>query len=364
MSSSRDRRSLQLTPSLRRQRSKWQREQSKQKAIIIAGIIAIVLILAIPAYGYWTNFIAPPRAVILQVDDRSYTLGFMTKYMLGLQDFGANAELTSQPFQIIQLLEENELVRIGSYSRGLTIAEEDLDTEIRDRIIGISPELENVREDQLDREFKETYENYLNTVNLSEKEHREMAEASLLRVKLKDSLGQEVPQVAKQAYVHWIVLSTAPEVIEGTEELVDTEAKVETVKQRIEDGDDFAVLAEEYSTDRGTAVNGGDVGWIPEGAYPPLDPVIFSLDAGSVSDPVDIGATTYFIKVTDVDDARAVDPDMRDRLKELVLQTWIVSERGNHRIQVCFGGGDSGGSCDWQYDWMIKQLIEARSRST
>jgi len=364
MASSRDRRTLQLRPSLRRQRSKWQREQSKQKAMIIAGIIAIVFILVIPAYGYWTNFIAPPRAVILQVDDKSYTLGFMTKYMLGLQDFGANPELTSQPFQIIQLLEENELVRSGSYARGLTVAEEEIDAEIRDRIIGISPELENIPEDQLDREFKETFENYLNTVNLSEKEHREMAEASLLRVKLKDSLGQEVSPVAKQAHVQWIILSTAPEVIEGTEELVDTEAKVDGVDQRIKDGEDFALLAEEYSADRDTAVNGGEVGWIPEGAYPSLDQTIFSLDPGSVSDALNIGATTYFIKVTDVDDARAVEPDMRNRLKELALQTWVVKERGNHRIEVCFGGGSAGGSCDWQYDWMIKQLIEARSRST
>ena len=50
-----------IRPSQRRQRSKLQREQAKQRALIVAGAIAILFIFAIPAYGYWSNFIAPPQ---------------------------------------------------------------------------------------------------------------------------------------------------------------------------------------------------------------------------------------------------------------------------------------------------------------
>ena len=361
MAASRDRRpALLLRPSQRRQRSKWQREQSKQRAIIIAGVIAILFILAVPAYGYWSNFVAPPRAVILQVDDAKYTLGYMAKYMKGLQDLGLNPDMSSEPFRVLQLLEENELIRLGAYSRDLRATSEEVDQEVRERIIGQSPELANVPEDALDREFNETYKQYLNIINLSESEHRNLSEAAILRDKLTEVLGQEVSSVAKQANISWIVMTSAGEVevIEGTEDLVDFAGKIQAVERKLADGEAFADLADEYSNDRTTAVNGGEVGWVPEGIYGPLDEVIFSLEPGMNSEAVIFGSTTYFIRVNDADDARSLEPDMIDRLKGIAFQTWLVQERGNHRIQVCFGGGSAGGSCDWQYDWLTKRLLE------
>ena len=353
----RQRNTVVIRPSQRRQRSKLQREQGKQRAIIVAGIIAIVFILAIPAYGYWSNFVAPPRSVVLQVDDTKYTLGFMAKYLEGLRRFsGGQIDLSTEPFRFLQVLEENEIIKSGALSKGATVDSAEIDQEVRDRVIGSSPELANVPPDQLEREFKESYKQYLNTINLSQSEHRSLVEGSLLRDKLTEILGAEVPTISKQVNMSWIVISTQAD--DEDQELLISQ-RIQLVSNRLKLGDDFADLAEEFSDDRSTAVNGGEYGWIPENTLGFLDETIFSLEPGETSEAISGEALTYFIKVTDVDEARVIEPEMRNRLKEASLQLWLVQERGNHRVSLCFGGGSAGGSCDWQYDWIVKQLIEA-----
>ena len=119
----RDRRVVARGPSQRRLRSRWQRERTKQRSVIIAGAIALFFIVAIPAYGYWTNFIAPPRSVVLQVDDTSYTLGYMHRYLKGVQALstGDETNLSAEPFRILKLLEESEIIRKGAIGKGIAL---------------------------------------------------------------------------------------------------------------------------------------------------------------------------------------------------------------------------------------------------
>jgi len=351
----RQRRTAVIHPNQRRQRSKQQREQGKQRAIIIAGFVAILMILAIPAYGYWSNFVAPPRSVVLQVDDTKYTLGFMSKYLKGLLAFGGQIDLSIEPFRLMQVLEENAVIKSGALSKGATVDSSEIDEEVRNGIIVSSSELADVPPEQLEREFQEKYKQYLNTVNLSQSEHRDLVEGSLLREKLTEILGEEIPTIAKQANMSWIVISTQSE---DEDQSLLISRRIQEVSNRIQQGDDFADLAEEFSDDRATAVNGGEYGWVPENTLGFLDETIFSLEPGETSEAVNGESFIYFIKVTEVEDDRIIEPEMLARLKETTLQQWLALERGNHRISTCFGGGSAGGSCDWQYDWLVKQLRE------
>lgn len=353
----RQRNPVVIRPSQRRQQSKLQREQGKQRALVVAGIIAILFILAIPAYGYWSNFVAPPRSVVLQVDDTKYTLGFMTNYLKGLQSLGGPIDVSTEPFRLMQQLQQNELIRSGANREGITLDPSDVDQEVRDRIIGSSPELADVPPDQLDREFNEAYRQFLDTSNLSEEAHRGFVKASLLRDKLREFLGSDVSTTAKQANISWIVISSKQS--DGEEAVMAAQASVLEVSERLQRGEDFAALAEAFSDDRSTAVNGGEYGWVPKDAFGILDDTIFSLEPGETSDAVNTGDFTYFFKVKEFDEERDVEPDMLDRLKEAALQQWLAEERGNHRITSCFGSGSAGGACDWQYDWLIKQMREA-----
>ncbi len=353
----RQRSQIIIRPSQRRQRSKLQREQAKQRALLVAGAIAILFIIAIPAYGYWANFVAPPRSVVLQVDDTKYTLGFITKYLLGLEALGSTVNLSSEPFRLMQQLQQDELVRSGSARIGITVEEAAIDQEVRDRIIGRSPELADVPPDQLDREFNETYRQYLDTSNLSESEHRMFVEASLLRDELREYLGQNLPESARQVNLSWILISSRAE--EGEEASLAAQETVREVALRLENGEDFAIVAENFSDDRTSAVNGGEYGWVPEGTLGILDETIFALEIGEVSEGINTGDFTYFLTVTDVDEDRVIEEDQLDRLRDAALLEWLAEERGNHRITSCFGGGSAGGPCDWQYDWLVRKVREA-----
>ena len=70
--------------------------------------------------------------------------------------------------------------------------------------------------------------------------------------------------------------------------LVETEEEAAEVLARLDDGEEFAALAQELSTDAGSGANGGDLGWFPTGAMvPAFEEAVLSLDDGEISDPVE-----------------------------------------------------------------------------
>ena len=346
-----------IRPSRRRQESKQQREKGKQRALLVAAAIAIFFILAIPAYGYWSNFIAPPRSIVLEVDDNRYTLGFMAKYLIGVQALTGPLNMGKEPIALLQMLQQNELVKSGTERKGIIVSPQELNEEIKERMIGNSPQFADLPEDQIDREFNEAYIQYLDIANLSKEEHRDLVHTNMLKQKLKDNLGEMIPVSTKQAKMSWIVIPSKKE--QGEDATIESQKAVSLVSRGLEIGEDFGVLAEKYSEDRNTAVNGGDYGWVAEGAFGILDETIFSLASGEISEAVDTGETTYFFKVSETDEERIVDETMLDRLKEIALLEWLREEQGNHRITSCFGGGSAGGSCDWQLDWLTKRIRAA-----
>jgi foldase protein PrsA len=83
--------------------------------------------------------------------------------------------------------------------------------------------------------------------------------------------------------------------------LVNDDATLEIIEQKIEAGEDFAELATEYSEDPGSASNGGSLGYFSRGKMvPEFEAVAFSLEVGEVSEPVQSQFGFHIIKVDDV----------------------------------------------------------------
>ena len=62
--------------------------------------------------------------------------------------------------------------------------------------------------------------------------------------------------------------------------------KMQTIKQRLNNGEDFVKLAEEFSQDPGSKNNGGDLGWSKEGSFvPQFEKVMNSLKLKQTSEP-------------------------------------------------------------------------------
>jgi peptidyl-prolyl cis-trans isomerase SurA len=99
-------------------------------------------------------------------------------------------------------------------------------------------------------------------------------------LKLTNFRGIE-PQPQQQTHVRHILLRT-------NELRSDSEAqqRLKTIRQRIINGDDFSELARAYSDDTGSALKGGDLGWVNPGAtVPNFEAVMNRSDVNTVSQP-------------------------------------------------------------------------------
>lgn len=80
--------------------------------------------------------------------------------------------------------------------------------------------------------------------------------------------------------------------------LVDDETKCLELKQQIEQGADFAVLAEEHSSCP-SGKKGGELGTFAKGAMvPEFDEVVFSAPVGEVQGPVKTQFGYHLLEVT------------------------------------------------------------------
>ncbi len=85
------------------------------------------------------------------------------------------------------------------------------------------------------------------------------------------------------------------------EDGADAESTLQSVKERLENGESFAALAEEFSIDTVSAEQGGDLGYAGRGVYDPaFEEAMFALDEGEVSEPVKTSFGVHLIKVTDI----------------------------------------------------------------
>lgn len=108
--------------------------------------------------------------------------------------------------------------------------------------------------------------------------------------------------------------------------------RLEQLRQRILNGEDFGELARASSADTASAINGGDLGWISPGSLvSKFEEVMDSLKPGEISEPFQ---TNYGWHIVQVLDRREQDSTVeyrrsqaraaiRERKSEEVLQNWL-----------------------------------------
>jgi peptidyl-prolyl cis-trans isomerase D len=98
------------------------------------------------------------------------------------------------------------------------------------------------------------------------------------------------------------------------------EARAQAVLDRLNNGEDFATLAQEVSDDAGTRSQGGDLGWIGRGLLVgPFEDTLFEMQVGEIAGPVE---TEFGYHILRLDEVRSGDVQpfeaVRDELQEEV----------------------------------------------
>lgn len=118
---------------------------------------------------------------------------------------------------------------------------------------------------------------------------------------------------------------------DGDRSREEAEARLEEVLERLDEGEEFAELAEEYSDDSSTAEDGGDLGIISRGFFgESFEEAAFSLEEGEVSSIVETDNGLHLIQVTEIE-MPSFD-EMREELREEVAMSEI-NDDFNQRVQ-------------------------------
>ena len=327
-------------PTRRRQATRRLQERRRQRRLLLFAAAVVLVVLAIPAVGYYVTFVSPPRQVIVNVNDVERTMGEMVDRararVASQVEAGVQPQIANVPFEVLTSLVDEELLTQGAPSAGVTVTRDDIDEEIRSTFYPRPTPGEEQDPDALEREFQQRYTDFLTVSQLSDETYRQIARSNILRTRIREIVGQNVPSLEESVYVHWIRVSD--------------EAVASEVVGRLEAGEDFVALAHIYNQDTVWANHDGEVGWVPRGAFFELEDTLFSIEHGVVSSPLRSRAGVHMLKVTDGPEIAEVNDNMREVLKTRALENWLDEQRESNNVVVDFDSDD--------YDWVISKVVE------
>jgi len=160
-------------------------------------------------------------------------------------------------------------------------------------------------------ELGESFDQFLAENNQTEESYKKVIRLNLLQEKALTE-GVEVTDEELQDYYDR----------QGTELnarhiLVADEETANSLKKQLDEGADFAKLAEENSTDTGSGANGGNLDWFGPGAMvPEFEEVAYGLEVDEISEPV---ASEFGFHIIQVLEKRQIEdqPALEDQKEEL-----------------------------------------------
>ncbi|WP_227367646.1 peptidylprolyl isomerase [Halomonas sp. M20] len=154
----------------------------------------------------------------------------------------------------------------------------------------------------------------------------------LIKLQARDDGGQQQAVVDEQRVRH-ILIETNP-----TRDAQQAETLAEQARERIASGQDFARVAQEVSDDRGSALNGGDLGWVRPGQMVPgFEEAMTSLPVGEISQPVRSRFGYHLIEVLERRQQDVTNEAQREQIRDTLfqrkandeLETWMQQIRND-----------------------------------
>lgn len=148
----------------------------------------------------------------------------------------------------------------------------------------------------------------------------------------------DINSLVKQTHARHILIT--PNEIRTEEQ---ARALIQTLHDRIANGEDFETVARQNSDDSASVVAGGDMGWANEGGMPPdFEPIINEMEVGVLSEPFE---TSYGWHIAEVIERREQDLSrqfsrqqaentLRTRKFDVELQNWLIEIREQAYVKI------------------------------
>ena len=338
----------------RRHRAFRNQRDVKRRRLAL-GLIGLMLlaITSIAIVGYVVIFVLPSRELIVKVNDVTYSWGDMVKLIRvnqkGAEFLGGQFNATTDIFQTLQVFVENEIIAQSAPGLGINVTDEEVAFEIQSIFQPRGTSAGSLDSAQTQREYNERYSGYLNAIQYSEDEYRQLTRRSILREKVRLFIGESVPSVGEQVHVYRLAMTPDDEIDIMQVKLKDAIGGAkdpESLQQA------FRGIVREFSRDVPELVRvGGNLGWVPRGVIDDYERIIFSLEVGELSEltsGIENQQEFFFFFVTEKDSARELTPENIDALKTKALQDWINEQRDKFDVYSNFSSEI--------YSWMLEQL--------
>jgi len=305
-----------LAVASRKQPPRWQRE--KNISLVIWIVVPLIIAAVLGLVGYWTynNYVAAWGQPVLQVNEKTFDMDYLVKMLRFYSGTQTESGQTPSAYQVLNTIEQQELTRQGAPALGLEATPDEVNQATR-RFLGLAAAGNST---EPAGQFEETYQLLLDTTGLSDQECRDVFRGIVLAGNITTYLKDtEVPTEAEQVHLQMIVVADEP--------------TVQELQDRIQQGEDFSTLAEQYGTIEELKQAAGNLGWVPKGIYPELDDVAFTLALGNVSGPIQTDRGFCLVKVLDKADNMPIEDTYRDILATNALQQWLDQEKAASDIK-------------------------------
>jgi parvulin-like peptidyl-prolyl isomerase len=168
--------------------------------------------------------------------------------------------------------------------------------------------------------YKRTINDYRLNYQVTEKDLRYVILNQIFREKVENQILADLPRSEEQAWARHI--------------LVEDEATAKDLASRLEKGESFCDLAEEYSTDDSNKNQCGDLGWFGKGRMvEEFETAAFALALGDVSDPVQTQFGWHIIQLMGKEERQLSEDEYRS-LRQTRFQEWLTEVKQAYTITI------------------------------
>ncbi|MBF8983633.1 peptidylprolyl isomerase [Lutibacter sp. B2] len=230
-------------------------------------------------------------------------------------DVGGKTFLSAVKENVLEKLITDEVIISYLQNKKVTIDEKEVEKQY-------TVYQENIKNQE---EFKK----FLEENKIDEASIKEQIRTELYVKKFQDEVIKELDLTDEKIkkYYDEHISDYNIEQVKASHILLKEEEKAKDILTKVKAGEDFAKLAKEFSEDKGSGQQGGDLGYFQRGMMvPEFEEVAFSLENGQISDLVKSQFGYHIIKVIDKKVEVKEFEEVKDQIKETIMQETMMKK--------------------------------------